>query len=70
MKIGKFNSQFPSEYSTVDFSNALYPPASHHHHNQRDCDPPFPRAAEPVVDEPCVREEMSQTANGEILLHV
>ena len=67
MKTGRFSSQFPSEYSTVEFSNALYPPGPHlHHHMPRDHCYSFPRVAQPVIDEPCVVEETSQSANGEL----
>ena len=62
VRTGRFSSQFSTGYSTVDFSNALYPPGPHLY---RDHCPPFPRAAQPVIDEQCVVEETPQSANGE-----
>lgn len=69
VKTGRFSSLFPSQYSTVDFSNALYPPGPHLHHHTcmpHDHCPPFPRVAQPVINEPCVVEETPQSGNGEL----
>ena len=69
IKEGQFDSQF-TRYSTVEFSDALYspsyPPDYHYRHSiPRGPGPTFPPVAEPVIDEPCVTEEMPQSANGE-----
>ena len=67
VQAGEFSSQFPSSYSIVEFSNALYmypsPPLAplppcypYHHTQQRDHCPPE------VIEV----EEMSQSADGEL----
>ena len=68
VQTGQFSSQFPSSYSTVEFSNALYsplaPPPPHYpyYHTQHDHCPPFPRVTPAVIEV----EEMPQSANGEL----